>query len=211
VRLEILDGSLEFNVCSAGVGHYIGVGFRYPQAWRDPSDTISAVDLHLTVLIQRPTVRITNLMAFRQKDLPACHAERTVRAMEADHLLTQTLQAHGRTFSGTDGRGIDEYSNVARGKRQKLGEDGAIPHIIESDRPSTAFRKSWARLIQKIYEVDPLICPKCRGTMRIISFIEDREVIKTILIYLGLWLIRSRPPAKVHAQQYRYAINDFYR
>lgn len=91
------------------------------------------------------------------------------------------------------------YSNVARGKRQKLGEDGTIPHIIESDSPSAASRKSWARLIQKIYEVDPLICPKCRGAMRIISFIEDREIIKTILSYLGLWLIRSKPPAKAHA------------
>jgi hypothetical protein len=103
------------------------------------------------------------------------------------------------------------YSNVARGKIQNLGEDGAIPPIIESDSPPAAFRKRWARLIQKTDEVDPLICPKCRGTIRIISFIEDREVIKTILSYLGLWLIRSRPPTKAHAQQYRYAINDFYR
>jgi hypothetical protein len=30
--------------------------------------------------------------------------------------------------------------------------------------------------IQKIYEVDPLICPKCQGRMKVISFIEDREV-----------------------------------
>jgi len=47
--------------------------------------------------------------------------------------------------------------------------------------------------IQKIYEVDPLTCPQCRGIMRIISFIEDREVIKTILKHLGLWLVKSRP------------------
>jgi hypothetical protein len=47
--------------------------------------------------------------------------------------------------------------------------------------------KNWARLIQKIYEVDPLTCPKCLGTMQIISFIEDREVTKTPLKYRGLW------------------------
>ena len=35
--------------------------------------------------------------------------------------------------------------------------------------------------------------------MRIISFIEDREVIKTILKYLGLWLVQSRPSPKAHA------------
>jgi hypothetical protein len=39
--------------------------------------------------------------------------------------------------------------------------------------------------------------------MRIISFIEDRDVIKTILNHLGLWLIRSKPPAKAHAPPVR--------
>jgi len=29
--------------------------------------------------------------------------------------------------------------------------------------------------------------------MRIISFIEDREVIKTMLKHLGLWLVKSKP------------------
>ena len=91
------------------------------------------------------------------------------------------------------------YSNVTRGKRRKRAEDDAVPYIIESDRSPAACRKSWARLIQKIYEVDPLICPQCRGPMRIISSIEDQELIKTILKHLGLWLIRSRPPAKAHA------------
>jgi len=52
------------------------------------------------------------------------------------------------------------YSNVARGKRQKFAEDNAIPYIIESDKSPAAYRKSGARLIQKIHEVDPLICPK---------------------------------------------------
>ncbi|HOX15916.1 MAG TPA: hypothetical protein PLP18_07295 [Smithellaceae bacterium] len=57
-----------------------------------------------------------------------------------------------------------------------------------------AIRKNWARLIQKIYQVDPLVCPHCNGVMRIISFIEDAQVIRDILTHLGLWLIRSRPP-----------------
>jgi hypothetical protein len=35
--------------------------------------------------------------------------------------------------------------------------------------------------------------------MRIISFIEDREVIKVILKHLGLWLVKTRPTSKAHA------------
>jgi|YelNatPaOPRAMG01_1025707.scaffolds.fasta_scaffold52738_2 hypothetical protein len=86
------------------------------------------------------------------------------------------------------------YSNVSRGKRQKEGNDDAIPCVLEPQGELKAFRKSWARLIQKIYEVDPLICPKCQGVMRIVSFIEDAQVIRDILTHLGLWLLRSRPP-----------------
>ena len=90
------------------------------------------------------------------------------------------------------------YSNVARGKRKEEGTDDVIPCILEPQGNSQTFRKNWARLIRKIYEVDPLVCPKCRGTMRIISFIEDPSVIRAILSHLGLWLARARPPPKIH-------------
>jgi hypothetical protein len=90
------------------------------------------------------------------------------------------------------------YSNVSRGKRKEAGRDDAIPCILEPEVNVKAFRKSWARIIQKIYEVDPLVCPKCQGAMRIISFIEDQQVIRNILTYLGLWLFRTRPPPRIH-------------
>ena len=73
------------------------------------------------------------------------------------------------------------YSNVSRGRRQKEDRDGFIPYIIEPEEDSNEYRKNWARLIQKIYEVDPLTCPKCHGKMKILSFIEDEEIIKKIL------------------------------
>jgi Putative transposase. len=101
------------------------------------------------------------------------------------------------------------YSNVSRGKRQKEGNDAAVPCILEPQGNEKAFRKSWARLIQKIYEVDPLICPKCKGKMRIISSIEDPSVIRDILKHLGIWLVRSRPPPKIHDPPIRkYATAD---
>jgi hypothetical protein len=56
------------------------------------------------------------------------------------------------------------------------------------------YRKNWARLIQKIYDVYPLPCPKCQGGMRIFAFIEDEEVIKKFLQHLDLRDIKARPP-----------------
>jgi hypothetical protein len=39
---------------------------------------------------------------------------------------------------------------------------------------SQARRASWARLLRKIFEVDPLLCA-CRAAMKIVSIITDRE------------------------------------
>jgi len=32
-------------------------------------------------------------------------------------------------------------------------------------------KQSWARLLQKVYEVDPFVCPKCQGTMSVVAII----------------------------------------
>ncbi len=85
------------------------------------------------------------------------------------------------------------YSNVLRGKRKKEEQDNVIPNIIEESNISPAQRNAWARLIQKIYEVDPLTCPKCLSSMKIIAFIEQKEIIEKILKHLGLWLARAQP------------------
>ena len=91
------------------------------------------------------------------------------------------------------------YSNVSRGKRKKHDQDGLIPSILEPDGSSREHRRNWARLIQKIYEVDPLTCPKCKGRMRIIAFIDDADVVKKILKHLGLWVQKARPPPKANS------------
>ena len=83
------------------------------------------------------------------------------------------------------------YSNVARGKRKKAEEDDLIPSILESEGSSKEYRKNWARLIQKIYEVDPLTCPKCSGIMKVISVIEDKDVTRLHMHSIG-YLLTSR-------------------
>jgi len=47
--------------------------------------------------------------------------------------------------------------------------------------------KTWRELIKKVWEVDPLTCPRCGSEMRIISLIQDPDVIRQILKHLGLW------------------------
>ena len=88
------------------------------------------------------------------------------------------------------------YSYRRRGMRGKQ----AAPEEIKIDRSmargdgtsgtdsKTSRPNVWAALIQRVYETDPLICPRCGGKMRIISFIEtrQRDVIEKILRHCGL-------------------------
>jgi hypothetical protein len=64
----------------------------------------------------------------------------------------------------------------SRGRRKQGNQDEWIPRILEPDGSSREWRRNWARLIQKIYQVDSLTCPKCSGKMKVISVIEDEEV-----------------------------------
>jgi len=74
------------------------------------------------------------------------------------------------------------YSNKSRGMRKKKENNAnSVHNMVESDISRKKFRKNWVRLIQKIYHVDPLLCPKCNGSMRIISYIEDDAIIKKTL------------------------------
>ena len=87
------------------------------------------------------------------------------------------------------------YSNRARGERAKKSCPSAAVVLASSDEPmasefSARARATWARLIRKVYEADPLECPRCKGPMWVIALIEDLGVIRRILEHLGC---RPRP------------------
>jgi len=61
------------------------------------------------------------------------------------------------------------YANAHRGKVRK-SEDGAPKLLIIEDEGWKIPRRGWAEMIRKVYEVDPLRCPQCGGTMKLIAF-----------------------------------------
>ena len=69
-----------------------------------------------------------------------------------------------------------------------LGDDGEEGDLRQE------CRKTWARMIKKVYEMDPLICPRCGFPMRVLSCIEDPPVVRRILDHLDLWDMQQRPP-----------------
>jgi hypothetical protein len=86
------------------------------------------------------------------------------------------------------------YSNRTRGKRRRMAAQPVEHATREVDaREAARVRSTWARLIHKVYEVDPLECPRCKGPMRVIALIDDAAVIRKILSHLGLWVPQHVP------------------
>jgi hypothetical protein len=54
--------------------------------------------------------------------------------------------------------------------------------------------KGWAAMIRKVYEVDPMLCPKCGGRMKVIAFFTDFSVVDRIIGHIKLTFVAERPP-----------------
>jgi len=59
-------------------------------------------------------------------------------------------------------------------------------------------------MIKKVYEADPLVCPRCSGPLKIISLIGDGAVIEKILRHLKLWDRPERPPPPAPERSNQY-------
>lgn len=49
-------------------------------------------------------------------------------------------------------------------------------------------------MIRKVYEVDPMICPICGGTMNVIAFIMDYAAVDRIIDHFKLMFVAEKPP-----------------
>ena len=103
------------------------------------------------------------------------------------------------------------YSNKARGMRRKAAEAAeAAAATLEPPAASSSgdagpaparsrASQTWAMLIKRLYEIDPLACPECGGQMKVVAFLEppQADVIEKILRHCGLWCPASAraPPA----------------
>jgi hypothetical protein len=54
--------------------------------------------------------------------------------------------------------------------------------------------KGWAAMIRKVYEVDPMICSQCGGSMKVVAFLTDSAVVDRIIGHLKLTFAADKPP-----------------
>src|SRR5438046_5486534 len=84
------------------------------------------------------------------------------------------------------GRAPGHYAMRLPDRMPKLNEPRARHQSKER-------RGSWARLLRKIFEVDPLLCP-CGAEMKIISVITDSRLVDRILRHLQSPACTTRDP-----------------
>ena len=77
------------------------------------------------------------------------------------------------------------YASRTRGTRRQglgpSGTEGSVAIVEPADWSLRAARFRWAELLRRIFEVDPLACPRCRGLMRIVAVSTDPAIITRIL------------------------------
>ena len=68
----------------------------------------------------------------------------------------------------------------------RFAEDPDYKPLSDADEEVDidARKRAWARLLAKVYEVDPMVCPKCGAEMKVIAVIEDSDELKRILRHL---------------------------
>ena len=99
------------------------------------------------------------------------------------------------------------YSHRSRGARRAREEAeaarargdapvDAAPPALTIEPPPSKSRASWARLIRRIYEVDPLLCPRCKGPLELLAVLVDPKVVDAILRHLEV----TDQPTSVHAR-----------
>jgi hypothetical protein len=85
------------------------------------------------------------------------------------------------------------YANAHRGKVKKASLSPSAPRMAEEDLKRIP-SKGWAAMIRKVYEIDPMLCPKCGGRMKVVAFLTEYAVVDRIIDHLKLTFVAAKPP-----------------
>jgi hypothetical protein len=106
----------------------------------------------------------------------------------------QLIRRYGLYSSRTKGRWSQMPHVAARapeGWRASHAPEASVPEVpgfepLDDGEEVTvdARKRAWARLLAKVYEIDPLVCPKCGSEMKVIAVIQDPVEIRDILTHL---------------------------
>jgi hypothetical protein len=110
-------------------------------------------------------------------------------------------QGTGETVSlpAPEGTGLGTVAALVQPGTGKLESGGSAEREREREREYVEpfrwrRRYSWAELMKRVWMIDVLTCPECRGRRRLLAFILRPSAIERILSHLGL----PTEPPKMH-------------
>ena len=125
--------------------------------------------------------------------------EKNLRSFSPLELLAELACHIPRVFEQTT-RYFGAYSPRTRGARQR--EERFKTFLQNNFQPLDDSPSSkppslgWARSMKSVFELNPLLCPKCGAEMKIRSFILSSREIEQLCKKLGLISWRAPPPFK---------------
>ena len=98
------------------------------------------------------------------------------------------------------GAAVRDYSSRIRGARAARAEppseiaDGSTLTTANETAKGRRCPPSWARLIHRVYQADPLVCRRCGSKLKITGHLCDSVAISRVLEELGLPLPQHEKP-----------------
>jgi len=178
---------------------------------RAPADPKDPAFFHMLRYMARPAVALSK-MSFDPKDEKVIYIAGFNALLGTDRIEVETLEfvakvlmhvsdKHSRrvtAYGVYSSRSLGERRKQARGEEQAAGIGATVSFyepLTEADECAKRRRQSWARLIQRVFEVSPLTCSRCGAEMRVVSVITEPVVIDKILGHIAK---KDRAPSEGH-------------
>ncbi len=155
----------------------------------------SPLSLERTTLIESaltPTIRLTKILddGDLHRDLSPLEFLAELQQHIPD-IWEQTTRYLGKYAART--RATERRQNELKQKLQRRNNGFDQQQAAPVEPPPKA-SSSWVSLIKRVYEVDPLVCDKCGGAMKIIAFLQREREINKLVENLGYPKYRAPPP-----------------
>lgn len=145
------------------------------------------------IAIDRLHLRADGLITYRLKKRYRDGTEMLLLSpmelMEKLAALVPRPRVHVTRYHGLFAPHSKERKKIVLGE-QKEKKEPKLTHSL-SDNANKQSRMTWAKLLNRVFQVDVTLCQFCRGEIKVVAAIMERTAIEKILSHLGL---PTQPP-----------------
>jgi len=123
-------------------------------------------------------------------------SERKFQAFQCMEFLAAITQ-HIPEKGAQTVRYFGQYSNKVRGMRK--AREARNVEVRKSVVSSGLQSRRWRQLILRVWQMDPLRCPVCNKTMRVVALFENSKVVERVLRSRNAW---HDPPGTLPPSNY---------